>query len=361
MELKNLCLGAKSTEPKNKPIDINNVKPTLLNTKEKVNKPNKRFIKDILRKVAVGTLALTMLFGGYKYFKEPYIDVGAPPTVVEKFDEDAYLNGPINIDINGYYQNSGELPNKEQVYKNLQTMGLNDKILTRSDEGIITRLLIDGKIRVGVSDEFTEQEKQVIKDCLATYNYIFSVVNPDYKFEYDDTLTEQETKDADYIQVNPIGKLEGSTLAYESAYLITRENANGADTVYNAIYMGDASRKTINLFRTTFLHEFMHALGVADAYLVENFREGTIMNSSSSRSKTNDLYAYDVALLACLYGDFNDPEYVERIKNFVATYGQESQYTDTSRYKSPEAVIKKRRIKTEEKKIETEEEFGMQM
>lgn len=295
---KSLCFGAKSNAPKNKPIDISKVQPTLINKDKEFKKPKSSFLKWATRVTAVLGISLAMLMGC------TFMNVGKAP-----------------------------IPDTTQVYENLNTMNIGTEILTKNDNGTISRF-INAKgdpIKVNISDEFNADEKQVIQECLDIYNKAFEVINPEYKFVVDDKTSALEKIDPDYIQIAPIGALEGNTVAYETSFFTP--TINGLDTAYNKVFMGEASRENLNMFRNTFLHEFMHALGVADAYLVDGFYEGTIMDYTATNTKTNDLYKYDIALLAALYGDFSTPEKVEIIKNFVENYGANSSYTDTSHCK----------------------------
>ena len=299
MDINNLLvLGAKSNAPKNKPIDASKVTPTLFNTKRKFKGPSDNFLKWLTRTLAVAGISLAMFLG------MTFMNVGKV-----------------------------SLPTTDQVYQNLNTVGVGTEIVTKMDNGQITRFITEqGKpIKVGVSDQFSAEEKQVIQECLEKYNEVFKEINPNYQFVIDEDTSLLEKLDSNYIQVAPIGALEGNTVAYESSGAIP--TINGFDTAYNKVFMGEASRENLNMFRNTFLHEFMHALGVADAYLVPGFYEGTIMNCTSSSTKTNDIYKYDVAQLAALYGDFSSQEKVDKLINFINNYGANSTYTDTSHCK----------------------------
>ena len=292
---KHLILGAGKNAPKNKPIDVENIKPIIKEKKTRYRSPSDRFLDWVTKGVAVLGISLALFMG------MNFMNVG-------KVD----------------------LPEPTEVYQNVETLNIGTEILTKMDSGHITRFITQKgePIKIGVSDNFTAEEKQVIEECIEKYNKVFEVINPEYKFVIDDETSKLEQMDPNYIQIKTIGELEGNTVAYESSGGFP--TINGFDTTYNQVYMGEASRQNINMFRNTFLHEFMHALGVADAYLVPGFYEGTIMNCTASYTKTNDIYKYDVALLAALYGDLSDPENLARIQKFIENYGANSTYTDTS-------------------------------
>ena len=289
------CLGAKSTAPKNKKINSDTVvEPKLAKKSIRYEKTNSKFLKWLTKTLAATAITLSVILGS------TFANVGTTP-----------------------------LPSTDQVYQNVEVMDIGTDILSKADSGTVTRFIKQKgeDIKIGVSDDFSEEEKQVISECVEKYNEVFKVINPDYKFVIDDETSLLERVDSNYIMVNATGELEDNTLAYEQSGMFP--TINGNDTIYNQIFMGEGTRDNINIFRNTFLHEFMHILGVADAYLVNDFFEDTIMNCTSTDTKTNDIYKYDVALLAALYGDFSDEKQVEIIKNFVANYGANSTYTTT--------------------------------
>lgn len=302
-----LVLGAKSDAPRSNPIDISQVKPTLFNKEKKYNRASNNFLDKVTRVLGVAVVSIALLM------TSTFFNLGKVP-----------------------------IPSTDQVYKNLDTVGIGTEIVTKVDSGILSRFITEEgeSIKVGISDEFSAEEKQVIKECLDVYNNVFSVINPDYKFEVDDETSNFERMDPNYIQVKTVGELDGDAVAFERSGQFP--TIKGLDTTYNQIFMGSDSRQNINMFRHTFLHEFMHALGVADAYLVENFYVGTIMNCTATNTKTNDIYKYDVALLAALYGDFSNEESVQKIIDFINNYGANSSYTDTSYCKYPKSNKSKR-------------------
>ena len=316
---KHLILGAGKDAPKSKPIDTENIKPIIKDKKMKYSSPGDRFLDWVTKGVAVLGISLALFMG------MNFMNVG-------KVD----------------------LPTPTEVHQNVETLNIGTEILTKMDNGHIARFITEKgqPIKIGVSDNFTAEEKQVIEECIEKYNKVFEVINPDYKFVIDDETSALEKIDPNYIQIKTIGELDGNAVAYERSGGFP--TLNGFDTTWNQVYMGQASRENINMFRNTFLHEFMHALGVADAYLVPDFYVGTIMNCTSTYTQTNDIYKYDVALLAALYGDLSNPENLARIQKFIESYGENSTYTDTSycKYIEDSAVDS---VKTPKKINENEE------
>lgn len=288
--------------PRKTKIDASKLKATLIN-KIKIKKPSK---KTLIQDLAAGLIFFNLILA-------PVFHVGRV-----------------------------EIPNPDEVKTNIQTLGIDDTIITKMDNDILARYhkrISKGEIKVGVSDEFTNKEKQIIRETLDTYNKVFEVINPEYKFIYDSETSKLEKIDPTYICIQPTTDMSGTSegaIAYERSGIFP--TVKGVATVYNGIYMGSESRENEGMFRNTILHEFMHILGVDDAYDKPNWYQQTIMNATDSHSQTNDIYPFDVAVLASLYSNLDDPENLEKIKNFIAEYGKNSKYTDTSYYKVVETT-----------------------
>lgn len=247
---------------------------------------------------------------------------------VNKVYNEHKANQTANIFLN---QEFIELPSDETVRNNLTLMGIDDTILSKTNPEL-SRFSINKNnpvIRVGiVTDGMTEKEIQAIKESIALVNDAFKVINPEYSFSIVINPTNKDLSKPDFISVKVCEDAcpdMNSEIACEYSFNVLGQN-DGTTSIYNRIYMGKESRNTINRFRLTFLHEFMHSLGLDDAYDKNNFYEKTLMQSATDNGKIVSMFKYDLKVLACLYADLSDEQTLQRINNYIDNYD----FNDTS-------------------------------
>ncbi len=173
------------------------------------------------------------------------------------------------------------------------------------------------KLNIAIDDLSGEQIADM-QAVVEEFNFIFSIINPKYKFKlnFDPTV-------ADYLNPGNItvkGYTDLGLLLFESKlgnvhWTLPYFNKTGVSSMYQIINLKYQHEKC-NM-RDVFAHELLHCLGVGDAYILdEDIDVPSIMNHSAFLRKN------DIALLVSKYGDYSTPEKEASLKIFIENYEQ---------------------------------------
>lgn len=268
-----------------------------------------------------------------KHFRKHIHPVDVINKILITFMAGIALFGAVNF----FHVGSTELPDNTQVQQNVEKLNLDTTILSKYGDNTLSRYYeskFSDTIKVNLTGDFTPEEEQVIQECLDVYNNVFKVINPNYKFEIDKDVNALDRLAPNRITLGTVDRVDPRNPdAVGVEFGFGAPTKDGMSNIYNTIKFGSDSRENLGIFRSTVLHELMHVLGADDAYNKADYHEQTIMNATTTYSKTNDIYKHDVKMLAALYADLSDEETYNKIMEFIEHYGENSTYTDTSGYK----------------------------
>ena len=228
------------------------------------------------------------------------------------------------------------LPEKPAVYKSLEKNNVGAEYLSildnyafnkvfRDDE--ITRLPLPNNMdyfKINVCFETNDKQKQVFQKIFDEYNEIFSVINPKYKFKlnFEPTLLDRLSPYAiNYTSVNGFGKK--GTLARTTNINLPSQN-DGDGVLFNNIKLKKTLWENEKIATVVIKHEFMHALGVGDAYLQRESINSTIMQRIYEDFANSRFRKADIAYIAALYLDkdckLTEQELMDYINNYEDNY-----------------------------------------
>lgn len=193
------------------------------------------------------------------------------------------------------------LPKTDKIKKTIDSLGANDSYLFGNNLKIYRKIMPThaDSIDFLVSNKFSEKAKNSIKRAIDKINFLFEIINPEYKFKY----------------------IEGDNLSYDDSYVIPiekkkidsiDEKVNGQCEMSKVFYLlentGYIKSAKILINETTedsiiygvFLHELFHSLTFVDLDKDPSFRD-TIMYSSGPYK---DFSINDAYLLLALYGNY---------------------------------------------------------
>lgn len=179
-------------------------------------------------------------------------------------------------------------------------------------------------IKINVNFEANELQKEVIEESIAEFNKVFEVINPAYRFVINYSPDILDKLDPYSVDIDLANKLLGDDVLghclmkfntsqeglalYKPQISILKSVANG-DRVY---------------FMSVLKHEFLHALGVGDAYLHEDAPQLTLMQDGDSFFY--DLTTIDVAILDAFYrskdNQYSNKEIVDYVMNYNLTHNR---------------------------------------
>ena len=188
-------------------------------------------------------------------------------------------------------------------------------------------------IKVNLDFEISPIQRDIFAISLEEYNNIFEVINPKYKFELNENPTEQDLLNPYNINLHKSKSTDETPLATThlgKGYQEVIEEVDGLEALNTEMtFYSDTLASPVAL-STTFKHEFLHALGAADAYEIDSNID-TIMQGyskfASPRTLTND----DVVFLTACYRDTNLPkeELFEYANSYQENLGEFSENLDT--------------------------------
>lgn len=183
----------------------------------------------------------------------------------------------------------------------------------------ITRLKIQNGMpyTIYLDSKMTEKQKSIIKDRVDMINYIFTEINPAYKFVVKNG--QKDPLDNYAVNVSFINFSNRPALGMTTGGLTP--SLGDLDAVSHNLYLSVNIADDEAQIKSVFTHEFMHVLGVGDQYINDSDFYNTIMGGRSQLTK-NDIY-----LLYALYSPANTAYSIERANeiyyNFATKYDED--------------------------------------
>jgi len=178
-------------------------------------------------------------------------------------------------------------------------------------------------IKVNLKFEAPDFFYDIMDSCLQEYNYVFSIINPNYQFELNTSPSSQELLDPYAVNIGNYNRDNSITGTTSGKCGDKIESLDGLESYENLIEFNRKYLHNYDIFFTTFKHEFMHILGAGDAYENENAPKNTILQ------KVDDIFAltsYDVAFLDALYRATDNTLNEEQINEFIKNYDNQTNY-----------------------------------
>lgn len=228
-----------------------------------------------------------------------------------------------------------ELPSQEVVYARLESEDINPSFVSLVTneanpirqavygEDTITRLPMpknNQTHKVYIGSSVTDSQYEIFKEGISRINELFEIINPAYKFE---VVRGNPGINAlsPYKTVVGIKDLPDGTYGRTASYLAYTQN--GADVHYADIKLDPEIFSKDELALGVFMHEFMHVLGVGDAYLNINSTHDTIMQAGERAAETGYTRT-DIGLLDCLYrtsgNPYSEAEIDEKLNEYYYKY-----------------------------------------
>lgn len=286
----------------------------------------KNFIKKIVKNVVKGVVLVSIVatcFSGCSQFKQK-----------ENQNQNNFTEDVVYSDV----LETHKLPSEEEVNKKLQSF-LGDEYedyLLQENKLVRLPCPTGGEsIKVNVQFEMDNKQKEIIEQSLEEYNYIFDVINPNYKFEVNYTPTEEDLNNPYNIDIRKVDGFEENQQGMARANIYTgnnSENIDGLETYNSYIEFTENCLNSPNAFMGTFKHEFGHLLGRGDAYNREDVDKDTIMNGgekygASLYSKYTSMQELDVAFIDAYYRSDDNIHSDEYINDFINNYEVESNFS----------------------------------
>ena len=230
------------------------------------------------------------------------------------------------------YENTNNviLPSRNEIVQTIDDLDANARYITlrkdiKSNDMIndfsIRRLIIKNgeTVKIKLDKNFSQTKKNEIELGVEYLNNVFSIINPSYKFQIvenrgiDDLLNENfvSIKQKDF-------NFPGIT------YTFNLKSFSNFGTKQHGNNIVIDTKTTDFEMSSIFVHEFMHVLGLGDAYKLDNLETTTHMNATASYSPYSYLADNDFKLLLALYSDnsnLNDQKF-ENLLEFKRLYAQ---------------------------------------
>ncbi len=240
---------------------------------------------------------------------------------------------------------SNKLPNKQNVYNKLKKENIETDYLSVYDnydfhiykkvfgDDVLLRLakpLMIDKFIVNINFETTDKEKEIFLNCIEDYNSIFEVINPNYKFEIDFNPNVLEKASPYSINIKKVEKFKDSNTLGRTINFNYPSTVGQVATFFNTIQLKESLFENEIFLKYVFKHEFMHVLGLGDAYLKQNNKQKTIMDNNDVNEF---LTKADLIMLDALYRSADNKYSDDEIEEFINKYVEMSEEVLNNRKK----------------------------
>lgn len=292
--------------------------------------------RGILRTLLVLLLALACSFGAFACAKKP-VQTVPPPSGETTVPDGTQTGGEPEEKPDGTPSEKPEekplwattytLPDADKAYERLKEIyGAEEKIFLLQ-KGRIARMPCpkDGAAMVlNFTYEVEDYAKIVLEDCVAEFNDVFEVINPNYRFEINYAPQDKDFESKYSIRMRALdnlGSTETSTV-FGTAHISYYDNFTTLGDF--GINLKSEVLTNGSYLMTTFKHELMHLLGAGDAYNNPSATKATVMQSYTV-SGYHHFSKSDVAFLDALYrnpacekSDDFISDYIDNYENAVA-------------------------------------------
>ncbi len=240
-----------------------------------------------------------------------------------------------------FFSKNAELPSEADITKSALMFDLETSYISLlgGERAPQTKLDYNGKPNYVVLDNsLTDDMKNCVKAVFDDINYLFSKINPAYKFIVTENPTFLQSINANTLHIkkgNPNKSYEGVVYC---AHLPT---LNGLNNSFCTMYISpNKDYTTIKSSGSKLIaHEAGHYLGLGDAYNKTLFNDTamTFTYFDESFFSTND-----ILLLASIYSKINDETHANKIVDFACEYTKdypESYYISKSKQSAPKKPI----------------------
>lgn len=181
-------------------------------------------------------------------------------------------------------------------------------------------------VTLNMTYEVGEYTKLILEDCVAEFNEVFAVINPNYKFAVNYAPAESDFSAKYSVKMSASSNLAVTETSQVFGLAHINYYANFTELGDFGITIKAEVLNNGSYLMTTFKHELMHLLGAGDAYKNGNATKDTVMQSYTVNGY-HHLSQTDVALLDALY---RNPEFnadAEKIADYVNAYEQNTTHT----------------------------------
>lgn len=188
-------------------------------------------------------------------------------------------------------------------------------------------------IKVNIDFEISPIQRDIFALSLEEYNSIFEVINPNYDFVLNENPTEQDLLNPYNITIHKSKSTEITPLGTTNlgkGYKEAIDEVDGLEALSTEITIYSETLASPVALNSVFKHEFLHALGVSDAYEIDSNID-TVMQKYSKLSSPKTLTNDDVLFLTACYRDTNLSK--EKLFDYANSYqenlGEFSETLDT--------------------------------
>lgn len=158
-------------------------------------------------------------------------------------------------------------------------------------------------IFVTISEKFSPDEVEAIKDVLNYYQQLFSKINSNYRFK----VVNGEKAIFEKMLGNTVINFDENTSltqGYAGLNLLRANFLNPNFLKTSRIYIDPSLTEAYDKYYV-YMHELAHAFGLGDVYetLTPNHYGNTFLSGSAFAYEVNMLYPNDVAMLFAMYGE----------------------------------------------------------
>ncbi len=204
--------------------------------------------------------------------------------------------------------------------KLVEIYGSSDKIFLLRDERIARMPCPQGeRISVNVTYEMNDRAKLVLDDCIAEFNEIFDVINPNYEFIVNYAPTDDEIEAEYSIKMTHAPTLSVTETSFALGMAHVSYYADFTELGDFGIILKDEVLTNGSYLMTTFKHELMHLLGAGDAYKNPAATKATVMQSYTVNGY-HHLSKTDVAFIDALYRNPDSPCSAAQIEKYINDY-----------------------------------------
>lgn len=232
-----------------------------------------------------------------------------------------------------FYENidNVNLPSRSEIVQTIDDLDASARYISKNDikteaminDFSIRRLIIKNNetVKIKIDNSFSQTKKDEIKFGVDYLNYIFSIINPSYKFEIVENQGFGDLFNENFVRIKEKNsKNLGITYSFalkSFSNFGTKQHGN-----FIEIYSGAENFETSAIF----VHEFMHVLGLGDAYKIKDYDIQSQMMGIGPNSPYSFLSNNDMKLLLALYSDnpsLNDEKF-ENLQEFKRLFTQKS-------------------------------------
>ncbi len=219
--------------------------------------------------------------------------------------------------------NNVMLPSRNEIVQTIDDLDADIGYLTKDEEVLfnsssVNRFIANKNqhIKIYAKDSVKTDVKNSIKNCVEYLNFIFEIINPNYKFEFVTQKNFGDYFDENFIVVEQKQIFTRKAVGLARTSSIPSLTNYGKKIYYNNIWLAPEVDKYESY--NVFMHEIMHLFGFKDAYEIENYDTATIMQASGAYCPFTFLTNNDFKLLLALYSNNpnqNNEKYNELIKS----------------------------------------------